>query len=126
MSATFNTTLFANYFSKSSVAAVESMEVYVGVEEKYRKEEAARRLKLEREWGPKPSQPQSQVQDSKPGEEAEFAAAIEDEEGKDDDDEWIEEKRDPGSCMPVETTNDPAEVVEINARLFKVTEFYID
>ena len=41
MSATFNTNLFANYFSKSSVAGVESMEVYVGVEEKYLKEEEA-------------------------------------------------------------------------------------
>ena len=29
-------------------------------------------------------------------------------------------------CMPIQVTNDPAEIVEINARLFKVTEFYID
>lgn len=34
MSATFNTTLFANYFSQSSIAGVESLEVYVGIEEK--------------------------------------------------------------------------------------------
>ena len=46
MSATFNTNLFANYFSKSSVAGVESMEVYVGVEEKYLKEEEAQKQKL--------------------------------------------------------------------------------
>ena len=42
MSATFNTSLFANYFAKSSIENVESMEVYVGVEERYRKEEAER------------------------------------------------------------------------------------
>ena len=46
MSATFNTNLFANYFSKSSVAGVESMEVYVGVEEKYLKEEESQKKKL--------------------------------------------------------------------------------
>ena len=49
-----------------------------------------------------------------------------DDDGKDDDDEWVEEKPDPGQSMPVKKTDDPAEIVEINARLFKVTEFYID
>ena len=33
MSATFNTDLFANYFSTSSIAKIEAMEVYEGVEE---------------------------------------------------------------------------------------------
>jgi hypothetical protein len=44
----------------------------------------------------------------------------------DDDDEWVEEKQDPGRRNPIKQTNDPADIVEINARLYKVTEFYID
>lgn len=51
MSATFNTELFANYFSRSSIAKIEDTEVYEGVEEQYRKEEAERELKLQKEWG---------------------------------------------------------------------------
>ena len=43
-----------------------------------------------------------------------------------DEDEWIEETKNNERTMPVKKANDPAEVVEINARLFKVTEFYID
>ena len=33
MSATFNTELFASYFSKSGIANIERQEVYVGIEE---------------------------------------------------------------------------------------------
>lgn len=43
-----------------------------------------------------------------------------------DEDEWIEERRDSRHVMPVKKAEDPAEVVEISARMFKVTEFYID
>jgi len=46
MSATFNTKLFADYFSRSSIANIESIQVYEGVEEKYRKEEEELKLKL--------------------------------------------------------------------------------
>ena len=35
MSATFNTELFANYFSKKSIQNVERIDVYVGVEQQY-------------------------------------------------------------------------------------------
>ncbi len=37
MSATFNIELFANYFSKSSIRGIESLKVYVGIEEIMRK-----------------------------------------------------------------------------------------
>ena len=40
--------------------------------------------------------------------------------------EWIEEKRDANMNNPVKKASDPADVVEINARLYKVTDFYID
>jgi HrpA-like RNA helicase len=33
MSATFNTELFANYFSKNSIAMIETVKVYEGIEE---------------------------------------------------------------------------------------------
>lgn len=42
MSATFNTTLFANYFSKSSIETIEKVEAYKGTEERYKKEEQER------------------------------------------------------------------------------------
>ncbi len=42
MSATFNIELFANYFSKSSIKDIEAMQVYVGVEEKMKREEQER------------------------------------------------------------------------------------
>ena len=37
MSATFNTKLFANYFSEKSIAEVETIQSYAGTEEAYRK-----------------------------------------------------------------------------------------
>ena len=37
MSATFNTELFANYFSPKSIAGVEAIDSYKGCEEKYKK-----------------------------------------------------------------------------------------
>ena len=46
MSATFNTNLFANYFSRSSIAQIEEIEVYKGAAEKQRLEEEERNLKL--------------------------------------------------------------------------------
>ena len=43
------------------------------------------------------------------------------------DDEWVEStdviNR---NVMPIEKQNDPAEVIEINARLFEVKEFYLE
>ena len=43
-----------------------------------------------------------------------------------DEDEWVEELKDANKSNPVKKANDPAEIVEINARPFKVTEFYVD
>ncbi len=52
MSATFNIELFANYFSKLSIAEIEKKAVYVGIEEKMRKDEAEKKEKLALAWGP--------------------------------------------------------------------------
>lgn len=52
MSATFNIELFSNYFSKSSIKEIEALKVYVGVEDKLRKEEEERKEKLAKSWGP--------------------------------------------------------------------------
>lgn len=52
MSATFNIELFANYFSKSSIKEIEGMQVYVGVEDKMKREEEERKEKLAKSWGP--------------------------------------------------------------------------
>jgi len=52
MSATFNIELFSNYFSKSSIREIESLKVYVGIEEIMRQQEEEKRLKLEQQWGP--------------------------------------------------------------------------
>jgi ATP-dependent RNA helicase TDRD9 len=46
MSATFNTELFANYFSKTSVQGVEALQVYEGVQEAYEREEEERNKRL--------------------------------------------------------------------------------
>ena len=52
MSATFNIELFANYFSKSSIKEIENLLVYVGVEEKLKKQEEDRKEQLAKVWGP--------------------------------------------------------------------------
>jgi HrpA-like RNA helicase len=52
MSATFNIELFANYFSKLSISEIEKKAVYVGIEEKMRKDEADKKDKLALAWGP--------------------------------------------------------------------------
>lgn len=52
MSATFNIELFSNYFSKTSIKDIESMKVYVGIEEIMRKQEEDKKLLLEKSWGP--------------------------------------------------------------------------
>jgi HrpA-like RNA helicase len=46
MSATFNVELFASYFSKPLVKEIEDPDVYVGVEEKEKREEEERKAKL--------------------------------------------------------------------------------
>lgn len=114
MSATFNTELFANYFSKKSIQHVERIEVYAGVEQQYQREEIERNKKLARDWGS--ADPDAWDNKLTEGEGS----------GKDDEDEWVEEKKDVSNQNPVKKANDPAEIIEINARPFKVTEFYID
>jgi len=108
MSATFNIELFANYFSRSAIREVEAMQVYVGIEEIMRRQEEERRQKLERNWGPCQDWAQEVAEEAK-------------------DDEWVEftEVVD-RNAMPVERRNDPAEVIEINARLYEVKEFYVE
>jgi HrpA-like RNA helicase len=43
-----------------------------------------------------------------------------------DEDEWVETDYNPKNMMPIEKKNDPAEVIEINARMYEVSEFYLD
>jgi HrpA-like RNA helicase len=122
MSATFNTDLFANYFSKTSIANVERVQVYEGVEEQYRKEEEERNIKLQRDWGRAEANAWDKLAKSK-----ESPKSGDDDCGDmDDEDEWVEEKEDHARANPVKKASDPADIIEINARPFKVTEFYID
>ena len=117
MSATFNTKLFADYFSRSSIANIDKTEVYVGVEDQYRREEEYHQRKLETEWGKAEPNSWDKI----------ITEKLDHEEKKlEDEDEWVEESKDNGKYNPVKKTTDPAEIVEINARLFKVTAYYID
>jgi len=84
MSATFNTELFANYFSKSSIATIESTAVYQGVSEQYKKEETERKKKLELEWGAK----------NKVDWEALLREGAKTDLEMEEDDEWVEERED--------------------------------
>jgi hypothetical protein len=44
-----------------------------------------------------------------------------------EDDEWVENTQmEQKNVMPVERRNDPATIIEINARLFKVDALYIE
>ena len=43
-----------------------------------------------------------------------------------EEDEWVEDKIDQRMVSPVQKQKDPVEIIEINARPFKVTDFYID
>ena len=52
MSATFNVELFANYFSKKAVDSVDTVNTYVGVEERYALEAKQHADKIRNEWGP--------------------------------------------------------------------------
>lgn len=102
MSATFNTSLFANYFSKSSISSVESSSVYVGVQEKYEKEEEEKKLKFQREWGAKLPQKNTILKGSNQVKNSiKSNVKLEEDDGMDDDDEWVEEKLDPGRSMPI-------------------------
>jgi HrpA-like RNA helicase len=109
MSATFNYDLFANYFSRKSVESIESHSVYVGAQEQYDKEEKERQHRQEHGWGAANSEDWTRK----------TTAAMED-----DDDEWVEKK--PVEKAPVKKADDPADVVVINARCFKVEELYLD
>ena len=91
MSATFNTELFSNYFSKKSIQNVERIAVYEGVEQQYQREEIERNKKLARDWG---SADGIKSWDNK-------MLEIEEENGKDDEDEWVEEKKDNSNQNPV-------------------------
>jgi HrpA-like RNA helicase len=105
MSATFNYELFANYFSKSSITNIEHLEVYVGAQAQYDKEEEEKKRREETGWGPASSTDWTSKQEE-------------------DEDQWVVTR--PIVSMPVRKAEDPADVVVINARCFKVTEFYID
>jgi HrpA-like RNA helicase len=117
MSATFNIELFANYFSKSSIKEIEGMQVYVGIEDKMKREEEERKEKLAKSWGPC----KSEQAWNQPSNEQGQAMAVE------EDDQWVDNaEMIKKNMMPVERRKDPADVVEINFRLFHVEDMYID
>jgi HrpA-like RNA helicase len=122
MSATFNVELFSNYFAKKSVEGVETVDAYKGVEERYAMEAKQQAERMKTQWGPashdawsKPNQKQEAVK-------VENKLAVKD----DDDDEWVNTDKPTFNVMPVQKAEDPCEIVEINARLFQVKEFYLD
>ena len=118
MSATFNTGLFSNYFSKISVSSVESINAYAGTEEAYKEAERQRKLKEAEDWGP-----------CKLGEwdaAARRQAEINLKKKNEQEDEWIENKPNSVMGMPVKKTLDPAEIIEINAKIYEIKEFYLD
>ena len=119
MSATFNIELFANYFSKSSIRDIEAVQVYVGIEEKLKREAEEKKNKLAVGWGP--CKQEAWDNTAKKGDQAMASS--------DDtaEDAWVEnEDISKKNVMPIEKKSDPAVVIEINARLFKVDEEYID
>ncbi len=117
MSATFNIELFANYFSKLSISQIEQKAVYVGIEEKMRKDEEDKKDKLALAWGP--CKNENQWNDN--GGQSVHGG------GQDDDDQWTDDHQmQVKNVMPVEKMNDPADVIEINFRLFQVEELYVD
>lgn len=44
----------------------------------------------------------------------------------DSDDEWISTQKPAFNVMPVKKAEDPCEIIEINARLYTVKDFYMD
>lgn len=114
MSATFNTELFANYFSAKSILNVENINHYEGQQAAYDEQKERERYKQEREWGGCTKDAWSNIAKTKNTEIC------------DDEDEWIETKPVSVMQMPVKKADDPAEIIEINARLFQVQEFYLD
>ena len=51
MSATFNTDLFKNYYSKKGICEIEKDIAYEGVKERYEREAAEKKRKMEEAWG---------------------------------------------------------------------------
>jgi hypothetical protein len=109
MSATFNTELFANYFSPKSIAGVELIESYKGCEEMYKQKEAERKANLAKDWGPNGGKHK-----------------LDKNKNDSDDDQWVETKPSDLNVLPVKKVEDPVDIVEINARMFAVQEFYLD
>jgi hypothetical protein len=85
MSATFNTSLFANYFAKASVQNIEKVNAYEGAQEAYEREEILRKEREAKEWG----------DGAKGGWDTLPSTTI------DDDDEWVETKPSNQMEMPV-------------------------
>ena len=102
MSATFNTELFANYFSKKSISEVELIQSYAGVEEEYRRKAEEEKLRRAREWGPNGGK------------------NLEEQKAEEDEDEWVECKAQTQQLAPVKKASDPAHIIEINARCYVV------
>ena len=94
MSATFNTELFTNYFSKSSITGVERVDAYKGVAERYKRMEQEKKDRLAAIWGPAKQSDweyhtNAQPKSNKP------SVSVK------DDDEWVEDRGQHRHVMPV-------------------------
>ena len=118
MSATFNTNLFANYFAFSSVQTVESVNAYAGAEEAYQEAERLRKLKHDADWGPCKNGEWDSNRRMR-NERTKFGEINE-------EDQWIETKATNVMQMPVKEAKDKCQLIEINARMYEVREFYLD
>jgi HrpA-like RNA helicase len=114
MSATFNTDLFKNYYSKKGIAEIEKDIAYLGVKEKYEKEAAEKKRKMEEAWGGASKNKKNVIDwNVQPKLEME------------DSDEWVENNLKPDE-FKFKNSLDPSEVVRIDARPFNVKSFHID
>lgn len=122
MSATFNVELFSNYFSKKAVELVETVQTYEGVEERYALEAKQHAEKVHSDWGP--AKPEAWMKPIKKEEKVKLETKVA--ANGDSDDEWVTTQKPAFNVMPVKKAEDPCEVVEINARMYHVRDFYLD
>ena len=115
MSATFNTELFKHYFSRTSICDIEKKQVYEGALEKQLAADYELQQRIQREWGPAAGKNAWDNLGNDP------RKGRNDDTDMEDEDQWVETKEDEKRHqIPVVQTDDPAEMIEINARMFKI------
>ena len=124
MSATFNVNLFANYFADSSVNTVEDADAYKGAEARLLEQERQKQIQHASEWGPCQSGKWNSAKRIR-AERTKFGQGMAENEDAGGD-QWIETKATSVMEMPVKESQDKCDVIEINARMYEVREFYLD